>query len=114
MPRTPRYDPSRARFVASADGVTLYKTRSGNFFTEKQMLGGVFIAEISREEAQDFAFAHADPATYAICFDSRRPVKISVDIPPDLLDKIDACKTKQLKTRRAVILAALNQYTADK
>ena len=114
MPRTPRRDPSRARFVASADGVTLYKTRSGHFFTERQMIGGVFIADISREDAQDFAFAHADPATYAVCFDSRPPVKVSVDIPPDLLDKIDACRTGQLKTRRAVILAALNQYTADK
>lgn len=114
MPSKPRFEPSRARFVVDAGGVLLYRTKSGNFFTVSPVYGGAELTkEITEDEAARLTRQHADPATFALFFDRTPPVKISVDIPAGLLSRIDARRDDRLKTRRAVILAALVEFVKN-
>ena len=111
MPAKPRFEPSRARFIVDADGVLLYRSKSGHYFTVSPVYGGAELTkEVSEDEAARLTRLHADPATFALFFDREPPVKISVDIPAGLLARIDARRDDRLKTRRAVILAALVDF----
>ena len=92
-----------ARKIASADGVTLYKTKSRRFFVEDsdelRLMGDA--------EAREWLTQHCGADFAAAVFTDEDLRRVVVDLPVELVDKIDAAKTAELKTRRAVIQAAL-------
>lgn len=94
-----------ARKIASADGVTLHKTKSRKFFFAE----GDEVRLISDTDARDWLVEHcgADEAEAAFVDEDLR--RITVDLPVELVERIDAARDDEKRSRRAVILAALQE-----
>lgn len=99
-----RCDPATATRIASAGGVTLYRTKSRRFFTECD--GQLRL--LTDDAAAAWIREHADETTLARAFDIAAMVHVTADLPEWLVSKIDAVRGR--KSRRAVIQAALEQY----
>ena len=99
-----RCDPATATPIASADGVTLYRTKSRRFFTEQ----GGELALLREDEAIAWIREHADETVLAKTFDEAPTVHVTVDLPEWLVSAMDARRGR--KSRRAVIQAALEAF----
>ena len=99
-----RCDPATAQPIASADGVTLYRTKSRRFFTEQDGQ----LALLTEDEAVEWIRQHADETVLAKAFDETQPVHLTVDLPAWLVELLDARRGR--RSRRAVIQAALEKF----
>ena len=99
-----RCDPATATPIASADSVTLYRTKSRRFFTEHD--GQLDL--LTTDEAVAWIRAHADETVLAKTFDESEPVHMTVDLPAWLVEVMDSRRGR--KSRRAVIQAALERF----
>ena len=99
-----RCDPATATPIASADGVTLYRTKSRRFFTER----GGQLALLTEPEAVAWIREHAGEDVLAKTFDESTPVHLTVDLPAWLVDLLDSRRGR--KSRRSVIQAALEKF----
>ena len=107
----PRMEPKRARLIGSVDGETLYRSKSGVFFTDS--LCDTEPKRITITEAKEWVKKNCSPTRYALVFDERAPVRVSLLIPAALLELIDAAKDSTNRSRNAVIVKGLEQYFSN-
>lgn len=100
-----RCDTTRARKLGTAGGLTLYKTKSRKFF----FADGRDLRIIPATEAYSWLAQNVSKAAAESAFAEEDRQRITVDLPASLLDKIDAARDADNRSRRAVIEAALKQ-----
>lgn len=100
-----RCDTATARKLGTAGGLTLYKTKSRKFF----FADGRDLRIIPATEAYFWLAQHVSKAAAESTFTEEERQRITVDLPASLLDKIDAARDADNRSRRAVIEAALRQ-----
>ena len=100
-----RCDPATATPIASADGVTLYRTKSRRFFIER---GDGQLALLTDSETQAWLMCNADATTIKHAFDEAESVHLTVDLPAWLVETMDSRRGR--RSRRAVIQAALERF----
>lgn len=100
-----RCDTATARKLGTAGGLTLYKTKSRKFF----FADGRDLRVIPATEAYTWLAQNVGKADAESAFVEEDRQRITVDLPASLLDKIDAARDADNRSRRAVIEAALKQ-----
>lgn len=100
-----RCDTATARKLGTAGGLTLYKTKSRKFF----FADGRDLRIIPATEAYSWLSQHVSKAAAESTFAEEERQRITVDLPASLLDKIDAARDADNRSRRAVIETALRQ-----
>ena len=96
-----RCNTSSARLIGEADGVKLYKTKSRKFFVEDLAVADVYL--ISDADARQWLTRHFGAAKAEAAFAEDDPRKISLDLPEELLAKVDALRDGVRRSRAAVI-----------
>lgn len=100
---------------------TLYRTKSGRFFLHKEGFGyshgdgslgwGEEICPLNEESARQWAERHLNADEYEAIFGpTTEDARITVDLPEALLDKLDARKETERKSRSEIVIAALKNY----
>ena len=101
-------NPKTARKIATADGVALYKTKSRKFFTVENGE----IALIPANKAVLWLVEHYGDGAAELAFADEKEVpmlRVTLDLPAALVEKIDAARDDVLRSRRSVIQAALEK-----
>jgi len=102
-------NPKTARKIATADGETLYKTKSRKFFTVDD---DGEIALVSTNRAVLWLTRHYGDGAADLAFADEKEVptlRVTLDLPAELVEKIDAARDDERRSRRAVIQAALEK-----
>jgi len=102
-------NPKTARKIATADGVTLYKTKSRQFFTCD---ADGELALISANRAVLWLVQYYGDGAAELAFADEKEVptlRVTLDLPAELVEKIDAARDDERRSRRAVIQAALER-----
>ena len=102
-----RCDTATARKLGTAGGLTLYKTKSRKFFFADGR--NLRIIPAPATEAYSWLAQNVGKAAAESAFVEEDRQRITVDLPASLLDKIDAARDADNRSRRAVIEAALKQ-----
>lgn len=98
-------DTDTAKLLASAGGVSLYRTKSGKFFIE--LGGGMNV--ITATAARAWLTQTIGEEETEKLFAKEELFRVSVDLPVSLISKIDAARDKKCRSRKAVIEAALRK-----
>ena len=96
-------DTDTAKLLASAGGVSLYRTKTGKFFIE--LGGGMNV--ITAAAARSWLTQTIGAEETEKLFTKEKLFRVSVDLPVSLIQKIDAARDKKCHSRKAVIEAAL-------
>lgn len=127
-----RYDSDTAKCLGEASAKCLrgdfgywehclYRTKSGRFFLHKKGFGyshgdgsigwGEEICPINDESARQWAERHLNADEYEVIFGpTTESARITVDLPETLLNKLDARKEAERKSRSEIVIAALKYY----
>lgn len=127
-----RYDTSAAKCLGEASANCsysdfgyweqhLYRTRAGRYFLHKEGFGypcgdeslgwGEEICPINEESARQWAKRHLNADEYEAIFGpTTEDARITVDLPEALLEKLDARKGAERKSRSEIVIAALKSY----
>lgn len=100
-----RCDTATARKLGTAGGLTLYKTKSRKFF----FADGRDLRIIPATEAYSWLAQNVGKAAAESAFAEEDRQRITIDLPASLLDKINAARDADNRSRRAVIEAALRR-----
>ena len=98
-------DTDTAKLLASAGGVSLYRTKTGKFFIE---LGGDMNV-ITATAARAWLTQTVGEKETEKIFAREELFRVSVDLPISLIQEIDAARDKSCRSRKAVIEAALRK-----
>ena len=98
-------DTDTARLLASAGGVSLYRTKTNKFFVE--IGGGMNV--ITAAAARSWLTQTIGAEETEKLFTKEKLFRVSVDLPISLIQKIDAARDKKCRSRKAVIEAALRK-----
>lgn len=94
-----------ATYIAEFDGITLYRTKTWRFFFEK----GGQLTLVDNKVAYEWLLSHGGPKLAEKAFETISVIRLTLDLPVELVEKIDAAKTERLRSRRAVIQALLEK-----
>ena len=104
----PRMDPGRARQIASVNGKTLYRSKSGVFFMTSSWNDDP--SKIPEKAAREWVKKNCSPILYSLVFDDKPPVRVSLMIPAALLSLIDTEINDMQRSRSSVVVKGLEQY----